>query len=278
MIKYTMAKKGSSILEKIVPVLLFASIALAFAVGALWQKVSHLEDKSTSTENAAAQQTADPNAQAGVQVTLEQIQDIFTKGVIKFGDANGKLLLVEISDPSCPYCHIAAGHDPELNNSADPSGRFKLVSDGGTYQAPGIEMKKLLDSGKAAYAYIYFPGHGNGEMGAKALYCAYDVDKYWEVHDLLMTKKGYDLLNETVQNNPDKSKELADFLAPAMDSDQLKSCLDSGKYDERISQETSLASSLGVNGTPSFFINVANFAGAYNFTDMEPAVKQALGE
>ena len=37
------SKKGKDLLEKLVPVLLIASIALAFTVGVLWQRVVNLE-------------------------------------------------------------------------------------------------------------------------------------------------------------------------------------------------------------------------------------------
>ena len=56
----------------------------------------------------------------------------------------------------------------------------------------------------------------------------------------------------------------------------MKTCLDSGKYDSRLSTDESIASGLGINGTPGFYINTVNFAGAYSFKDMQSAVDQAL--
>lgn len=267
-------KVKQNLLEKLVPVLLLTSIALAFVVGALWQKVSSLEKKGeVTTPKTATQEQVTPQPEQ-TKVALDQIKAFFAKDVIKFGDERRKVLFVEISDPSCPYCHIAAGKNPELNKQAGE--RFKLVADGGTYVAPVPEMKKLVEQGKASFVWIYTPGHGSGEMGTKALYCAYEKDKFWEVHDLLMTNKGYDLLNNTVKNDKAKSGELAEFLKSAIDPGFLKSCLDSGKYDERLSKDTSLASSLGVQGTPGFFVNETKFAGAYSFKDMESAVTAAL--
>ena len=91
-----------------------------------------------------------------------------------------------------------------------------------------------------------------------------------------MTNTGYDLLNNTVKNDKTKSQELADFLKEAVDPSTLKSCLDSGKYDSRLSEDVKLASGMGVNGTPGFFINTQTFAGAYSYKDMESAVTEAL--
>ena len=264
----------SNLLEKLVPVLLVASIVLAFVVGILWQKVSSLEKggtaptAGTTTQNPQANQPQQPN------VTLDQIKGLFSKDLIKFGDAGSKVLFVEVADPSCPYCHVAAGRDPELNREVGD--RFRLVSDGGTYVAPVPEMEKLVEQGKASLAYIYTPGHGNGEMGMKALYCAYDAGKFWEVHNLLYTNEGYNLLNNSVKNDKTKSGELADFLKSAVNAGDLKSCIDSGKYDQRLTSDTSLAGSLGITGTPGFFVNTTNFAGAYSYNDMQPAVDAAL--
>lgn len=271
-----MAAKNQSLLERFVPILLIASIALAFFVGVLWQKVSKLESENvagtktttgTTTENQ--QQTADKPT-----VTIEQIKDLFGKDVISFGDENSKVIFVEISDPSCPYCQIAAGKNSELN--AQAGDRFKLISDGGTYIAPVTEMKKLLDSGQASFVYIYQRGSNAGEMAQKAMYCAYEMNKFWEVHNLLMSKEGFELIKNTVANDKTKSQDLADFLKSAADPSKLKECLDSGKYDGRIGSDMELARSLGVGGTPGFFINTTNFAGAYGWDQMKPIVDEVL--
>ena len=273
-----MVKKEATpgILEKLVPVLLLASIILAFVVGMLWQKVSSLQS-GNAVATQTAQTTQNAGQQAPPQVSLDIVKETFDKAAIKFGDTKKKLVLIEVADPSCPYCSIAAGENPELNKQAsNAQSDFTLVTDGGTYIAPVPEMKKLLDSGKAAFAYIYVPGHGNGEMGTKALYCAFDKNKFWEVHDKLMTAEGYKVLNETVKNDKAKTQELVDFLKSAMNPNDLKTCLDSGKYDSRLTEDVTLAQGLGVNATPGFFVNATVFRGAYNFKDMEGAVNEAL--
>lgn len=262
------SSEKSSVFEKLAPALLVITIGLAFMVGVLWQKVENLgKGGSTNTNNQqqAAQQT---------KVSMDQIRALFDKEVIKFGNKDSKLVFVEASDPSCPYCHIAAGLNSKLNNQV--GAQFKLVKDGGTYVAPVEEMKKLVDQGKASFIWMYFNGHGNGEMGTKAMYCAYEKGKFWQVHDLLMSAEGYDLLNNTVKNDKAQSGKLADFLKSAMDSKTMKACLDSGKYDKVLADNMALGAELGVSGTPGFYVNETNFAGAYSFKDMESAVKAAL--
>lgn len=208
------------------------------------------------------------------KVTLDQVKSLFKEGNIVFGKADQKVLFVEVSDPSCPYCQVAAGKNPKLN--AQIGERFKLVSDGGTYVAPVPEMRKLVESGKAGYAWVYYPGHGNGEMAAKALYCAFDEGKFWQVHDKLNTAEGYDLINNQVKNDKTKANLLVDFLKSAMDENKLKTCLESGKYDNRPAEDTAVGRSLNVSGTPMFIVNTTIFGGAYSYKDMESVVTNLL--
>ena len=261
------SNQKTSIFEKLVPALLVITVGLAFLVGVLWQKVNNLNGGNTTTTTTAQQPAAQP------KVDIAQIKDLFKKDLIKFGKEDAKLIFVEASDPSCPYCHVAGGLNGSLNKQV--GSQFTLVKDGGTYVAPVPEMKKLVEEGKASFVWMYFNGHGNGEMGTKALYCAYEKGKFWEVHDLLMTSAGYDLLNNTVKNDKAQSGKLADFLKSANVPD-LKACIDSGKYDDRLASDMTLASGLGVSGTPGFFVNDTNFAGAYSYKDMESVVTSAL--
>src|SRR3989338_3029748 len=260
-------------------ILVLLLVGASFFVGRLSAQVEYLKGGG----NVAATPTAAPQQQQQQQapaVTFDQIKGLVDpKKNIVFGDKNKKLIFVEFSDPSCPYCHIAGGKNPDLNKQVDEqSGRkqFTVVADGGTYFAPVPEMKKLVDQGKAAFVWFYANGHGNGEMATKALYCAYEKGKFWPVHDTLMTKAGYDLINNTVKNDKTKAGELAKFLAGAMNENDMKNCLDGGKYDSRTAEDQALATSMGFSGTPHFFVNTTPFVGAYRFKDMHSAVDAAL--
>lgn len=221
--------------------------------------------------DAAAPSQDKPTPEQNPTVSLDTIKKLFNDKSIHFGSADSKLLLVEISDPSCPYCHIAGGHNGALNKQA--GSQFLLKADGGTYVAPGNEFEKLAKSGKASFVFIYSNGHGNGELAAQALYCAFEKNKFWEANDLLMSAAGYDLINNVVKNDKTQIGKLADFLKPAVD---VKSCLESGKYESKLAEDQQIATSLGSRGTPGFFINAQNFSGARNFTDMEATVTAAL--
>lgn len=249
--------------------LVLTLIIFAFFLGLLTNKVIYLEQQVKNAPVATADTTG--QAPAAQPVDIETVKALFTDKNLTFGDKNSKNLIVEVADPSCPYCHVAAGKNPELDAQMGPN--FKAVADGGTYIAPVPEIKKLVDEGKAAFVWIYYPGHGNGEMGTKAMYCAKEQGKFWEVHDLLMSNKGYDLLNNQVLNDKTKSQDIVDFLADVADASELKSCIDSGKYDTKITEDTATGTALGINGTPGFIINETPFAGAYSWSEMKSAVK-----
>lgn len=257
-------------------VLALLLIVAAFFIGRLSAQVEQLKGGGTTTaaqqNTQQTQQQAQQPAQA--QVSLAQIQGLEDKKNIFFGDKNRKLTFVEFSDPSCPFCHVASGNDGELNKQMGP--QFTLASDGGSYVAPVKEMKKLVDAGKASFIWLYANGHGNGEMGAKALYCANEKGKFWEAHDLIMSQKGYDLMNNTVKNDKTKSGDVATFLKGVVNYNDMKSCLDSGKYDARLTQDMTLAQSMGFQGTPYFFVNTSPIVGAESFKDMESLVDAAL--
>ena len=263
-------------------------VVAAFFLGALVTENRYLKaggGPSAAPAAGAAAAAAPAAAGTATAVSLDTIKGLFSGKYISFGDANRKVLFVEVADPSCPYCHVAGGEDGALNKAM--GAQFTLTADGGTYDAPVPEMKKLVDAGKASFVYIYSPGHGNGEMGARALYCAQEKGKFWQVHDLMMSEKGYEIQNGTdasqqpttgpiVKNDKTKAGDLANFLKDAIDPNFMKDCLSNGKYDSRLTSDTAEATALGIQGTPGFFVNTTNYAGAYSWTDMKSTVDAAL--
>lgn len=269
-----MITKEKSSLNLSTSSIIFLSIgiaSLAFFCGTLYGKVKVLEKGSTANVAPVQPDTAQQAKQpAKPQISADTIKGLFAKNVVKFGNGDNKLLMVMVSDPSCPYCHVAAGANKEIG--AKMGAQFAS----GTYVAPLPEMKKLVDQGKADLVWLYTNGHGNGELATKAIYCANDQGKFWQAHDLLMSAKGYTLINDEVKNDTSKSQVVADFLSSVVNKNELKNCLDSGKYNSRLAEDSALASSLGISGTPGFYLNTTNFAGAYSWNDMKSVADAAL--
>jgi len=258
-------------------VLVVLLVAAAYLVGNLQAKVEFLKGGAgTGQQQQATQPAAQQQQQQAAKpaVTMDQVRGLFKDGNITFGDKNRKLVFVEFADPSCPFCQVAGGLNGSLNKQM--GAQFTLTADSGSYIAPVPEMRKLVDQGKASFVWIYANGHGNGEMGTKALYCANEKGKFWQAHDLLMSPAGYDLINTTVKNDKTKSADVANFLKNAVSYNDMKGCLDSGKYDNRTVSDMKVATDFGFSGTPDFYVNTQNFVGAYSFKDMQAAVDAAL--
>lgn len=257
-------------------------VVVSFFSGYLFLKVKSFEQAGTQptqeTQNVQTQQQQQqqPEQQPQTTISLDTVKSLFKEGYIQFGNPSRKVLFVEISDPSCPFCHIAGGKNPEL--SKEVNSRFQYVTDGGTYTPPVTEIRKLVDENKASYVMVYGNGHGNGILATQAMYCAFENGKFWEVHDRLMTNDAYNLINNEVKNDKQNIPKLVDFLANEIDSTFLTDCLTSEKYAETLKRDEKIGPQLGFNGTPHFLVNTTIFAGAQDFKDMESAVKTALGE
>lgn len=258
-----------------IPILMILLLIASFLLGSFYTKIQYLEKYGNSN-----QPTVQTSPQANVTIT-QAPQPTITKDAVKnlfnnnrnlvFGDKNSKNLIVEVADPSCPYCHITGGLNTTIGDQL--GSQFKLDTQGGSYVAPVPKIRNLVDQNKAAFVWIYYPGHGHGEMGTKALYCANEQGKFWDAHDKLMSNSGYDMLNNQILNDRTKSQALVDFIGPVVNTQQLKSCIDSGKYDSKLQEDMATSTSLGITGTPGFIINTTLFSGAYSWNDMNGAVK-----
>jgi len=208
-------------------------VVLAFAVGLLlgfviWGRGSNVVTvaaEPAAAEAAANNAPAQPSGEiAEVPVTPEPQYtryDIPTEGYPSLGPDDAPITIVEFSDFQCPFCR-----------------RFHEE----TYQA-------LLDAypGQIRFVYRNLPLtsiHPDAMPSAIASLCANDQNAYWDYHGKLFSSET--LTRETfIQYATDLSLNVDEFTA----------CLDSGKHDEFIQQDMNFALDLGVQSTPTFFIN-----------------------
>ncbi|MBI2332955.1 MAG: thioredoxin domain-containing protein [Chloroflexi bacterium] len=118
-----------------------------------------------------------------------------------------------------------------------------------TYQA-------LLDAypGQIRFVYRNLPLtsiHPDAMPSAIASLCANDQNVYWDYHGKLFSSET--LTRETfIQYATDLNLNVDEFTV----------CLDSGKHDEFIQQDMDFALNLGVQSTPTFFVNGLAIVGA----------------
>ncbi|MAG37813.1 hypothetical protein CMI45_00290 [Candidatus Pacearchaeota archaeon] len=138
------------------------------------------------------------------------------------GQETAEVIIVEFSDYECPFC-----------------GRFYS-------QTFGLIEENYVDTGKVKYVFRDFPlsFHQNAQKAAEAARCVRDLKGdvgYFKFHDKLFEGQG----------------ELSDanYRKWALElGANINSCLESGKHAAGVLEDMSYGQSLGISGTPGFFI------------------------
>jgi protein-disulfide isomerase len=146
------------------------------------------------------------------------------------GEKAAKVTLVEYFDYQCPFC---AGFEDET---------MPLV------------LTDYIMKGKVRYIVRDFPletAHPNALQAAEAARCANDQGKFWPMHDALMG-------NSDALDRPKLSLYAQDV---GLDVPSFDKCVDSGKYASIVKDSMTGGTKVGVEGTPTFFLGVADPSG-----------------
>ena len=115
----------------------------------------------------------------------------------------------------------------------------------------GRQLKKdFVDKGRIEFVFRHFPFIGEESFrAAEATECARDQDKFWEYHDIVF--ENWNGVNKGAYSD-DNLKGFASRLQ--LDRDAFDSCLDGGKYRGKVEEDLHLGERMGVNSTPSLFL------------------------
>lgn len=120
----------------------------------------------------------------------------------------------------------------------------------------------------------YFPlvGHRNAMNAALAVEAAGRQGKYFEMHDLLFEKQA-DWIGQQFSN-----RDLFDqyALELGLEMEQYKRDLDSPEVRERVQRDLESGQALGVNSTPTFFLNGERIPNPRSLEDFRTLIKAAL--
>jgi len=160
------------------------------------------------------------------------------------GSAGAPVTLIEFSDYQCPYCQ-----------RVEPT------------------LKRVLATYKDKVRFVWkdFPLtqiHPQAFKAGEAAHCAGDQGKYWELHDVLFGKQA--------ELQPDDLKRHA--LTLGLDADMFNKCLDSSKYAERVRDGVAEGGQLGVNSTPTIFINGRRLSGAQPYEVFAQMIDEELSK
>ena len=156
------------------------------------------------------------------------------------GASGAPLTLVEYADFECPYCQQIQ---------------------------PVLDKLEANYKGKLAFAYkdVPLPMHPHAEKAAEAAQCAAVQGKFWEYHDMLYKTKQLE-----ISNLKDDAKSLQ------LDTNAFDKCLDSGDRADLVKSELAEGQSLGLQGTPSFFINGRFFSGSLSYEQLAAILDEEL--
>ncbi|MBV9268437.1 MAG: DsbA family protein [Acidobacteriaceae bacterium] len=203
------------------------------------QIVEALRQRRIAKAKAAYIQSLHNKAEIAVLLAAPRAQ-ISLKDVDFRGPQNAQVTLVEYADYECPYCQQA---QPALN--------------------------KLEEAFKGKIAFVYkdmpLPMHAHAQKAAEASRCAEAQGKYWEYHDMLYANKQLD-----VPSLKTAARQLK------LDEGKFDTCLDSGATVSSIKASSDEATALGVQGTPTIFINGRYYNGALTYDKLQAAVEEEL--
>jgi protein-disulfide isomerase len=248
--------------SKVVPLLIVLLVIASFLAGSFWTRTRYLEG-----EQAAVQPTPSPaviaeEEPAPAVLGAEARTEIEEEALAAKGEEDATVTIVEFSEYLCPFCAEYVGSDAIPERPIDEEKTYQQILD------------NYVETGQARYLFRDFPVHGEPAMKiAEAAYCAGDQDKYWEYHDLLFENqtKLYEAEDlETVL------KELA--LESNLDEDTFASCLAESQFAQVVQDNYELAQKVGVQGTPSFFINGTLLVGAQPFENFQAVIEEALSQ
>ena len=170
----------------------------------------------------------------------------------QMGSADAKVTIIEFADYQCPNCRAFW--------------RETL---------PRIK-KEYVDTGKVRIVFRDFPVqeiHPEATIAAMAAECAEDQGKYFELHDKIFReqdRRGRDIVRFRAQELKRWAMEVGLDPAP------FNECLDTSRYKDEVAKDLADATSVGINGTPVFFVNGRLLAGAHPFSTFQKVIEEEL--
>lgn len=169
--------------------------------------------------------------------------DIEIEGQPFVGPVDAPVVIVEFSDFSCGYCR-----------------RWHLEI-----------FQQLMEIYPEQIRFVYrdFPILSEESFNAAvAAQCAHEQGAFWGFHDALFTRT--------------EAKGLETYLLFAqelgLDIQEFQVCMESGLAADEVMSDARFASSLGIGGTPTFFINGIPMVGAQPLENFTSIIDQELGE
>jgi protein-disulfide isomerase len=108
--------------------------------------------------------------------------------------------------------------------------------------------------------------HDRAQPAAEAAQCANEQGKFWEYHDKLFE-------NQRALQDSNLRQYAVDL---GLNAESFGECLDSGRFSDDVAQDMREGTSVGVRGTPAFFVNGRFLSGAQPFDAFAKIIDEEL--
>ncbi|MBU1127119.1 DsbA family protein, partial [Patescibacteria group bacterium] len=206
-----------------VPVLVGLLVIASFLVGSFLTRLK-MDEKTPPSTEVAKETPAQP--EEGVVLGEDQLAKLEEGAAGIKGEENAPITIVEFSEYQCPYCK-----------------RYVDTTYGLLFEEYGDKIRYIFHDYPLSF-------HPHAQILSEAARCAGDQGKYWEMHDVLFGDDR-EFIDKT---NIDE--DLSSFAKKiGLNVAQFNSCLEEGTFTKAVKDDFNLGSSLGVSGTPTFFVN-----------------------
>ncbi len=162
------------------------------------------------------------------------------------GPENAAITIIEFSDYECPYCRRWFEEVYRQLFKAYPN-QVRLVF-------RDFPLTSI---------------HSNAQAAAEAANCANEQGAYWSFHDKLF--------GMSLGLSSEAYLQYANDLN--LDMDQFEACINERRYQDEVLADLKYAANLGINSTPTFFINGIPVVGAQPFEVFKYVIdKELAGE
>lgn len=142
------------------------------------------------------------------------------------GNLNAPITILEWGDYQCTFCYKFHQNTLDIIN------------------------EDFIKTGKVKLVFKDFPLNGpDSFLAAQAAYCAQDQEKYWQYHDELYKNWGGERTGWITRNSLEKFANTVN-----LNLDEFNKCLDSEKYEQKVTILHEFGKDIGIDATPSFLI------------------------
>lgn len=143
-------------------------------------------------------------------------------------------------------------------------------------------IENLVATGQARYVYRHYPflddylgRKGESDQAANASMCANEQGRFWDYHDVVFTNW------EGENQGGFRDAKLVAFAEELdLDMTAFQTCFEEDRYADEIKASQALGDEMGVQGTPSVFVNGELVAPGYvpTYDQINQAVQAATAE